>query len=450
MQTSVLAKYGDARLPRYTSYPTAPRFSSAVGIHEYGDWLANLPAGDPVSLYLHIPFCRSMCWYCGCHTTITRQDRPILDYLGVLREEISMVAARIPNRLPVGEVHFGGGTPTIISSAEFLALMALMREHFAFSDTTGTAVEIDPRGLTAEMAHALGAAGVSRASLGVQSFDPVVQKAINRIQSKAQTAEATDRLRSAGIGGINFDLIYGLPHQTVQSCVETASAAIAMLPDRLAVFGYAHIPTFKKHQRMIDETSLPDTAARNEQARVIAETLVAAGYRQIGLDHFALPGDDLVQAQEAGRLRRNFQGYTTDNCDTLIGFGASAIGRMKSGYAQNEVAPGLYAQQIASGRLATAKGYRLTEEDGVRAEIIERLMCDFSADISAICKAYSFEPSRLLGGNDKLAELERDGILDVADGIVRVSQDHRFVIRAVAATFDAYLDQSNRAHSKAA
>lgn len=450
MQTSILAKYGEARLPRYTSYPTAPRFSAAVDVDAYRDWLDNLPPSDPVSLYVHIPFCRSMCWYCGCHTTITRQDRPILDYLSVLREEISMVAARVPDRLPVGEVHFGGGTPTIVSPAEFLALMALMRKHFAFSDMTGVAVEIDPRGLTAEMAQALGAAGVSRASLGVQSFDPLVQKAINRIQSEKQTAEAADRLRGAGVGGINFDLIYGLPHQTVQSCVDTANAAIAMLPDRFAVFGYAHIPTFKKHQQMIDETVLPDTVARNEQAGAIAETLVAAGYRQIGLDHFALPGDDLVQAQEAGRLRRNFQGYTTDNCDTLIGFGASAIGHMKKGYVQNEVAPGLYAQQITSGRLATVKGYRLTGEDRVRAEIIERLMCDFGADIPAICKTYGFEPSQLLGGNDRLAELERDGVLDVRDGVVRVSQNHRFVIRAVAAAFDAYIEQSNRTHSKAA
>ncbi|MER8461837.1 oxygen-independent coproporphyrinogen III oxidase [Mesorhizobium sp. M1396] len=450
MQPSILDKYGEARLPRYTSYPTAPRFSSAVGGDAYGNWLGNLPASDPVSLYLHIPFCRSMCWYCGCHTTITRKDRPILDYLGVVGEEISLVGARVPNRLPVAEVHFGGGTPTIISPTEFHALMALMRRHFAFSDLTGIAVEIDPRGLTAEMADALGVAGVSRASLGVQSFDPVVQKAINRIQSEKQTAEAADRLRAAGVGGINFDLIYGLPHQTVQSCVDTANAAIAMLPDRLAVFGYAHIPTFKKHQRMIDENALPDAAARNDQAKAIAETLVAAGYRQIGLDHFALPGDDLVEAREAGRLRRNFQGYTTDNCDTLIGFGASAIGRMKNGYVQNEVASGPYAQQIAGGRLATVKGYRLTEEDRVRAEIIERLMCDFSADIPAICKAHGFEPSRLLDGNDKLTELEADGVLDVADGMVRVSQDHRFVIRAVAAAFDAYLDQSNRTHSKAA
>lgn len=450
MPASILQKYGEARLPRYTSYPTAPRFAPIIGAGTYGDWLAQLLAPDPVSLYLHIPFCRSMCWYCGCHTTITRQDRPILDYLCVLRDEIRIVAEKVSHRLPVGEVHFGGGTPTIISPAEFLALTAVLREHFAFSATTGVAVEIDPRGLTAEMADALGAVGVSRASLGVQSFDPVVQKAINRIQTEKQTADAVDSLRRAGVGNINFDLIYGLPHQTVRSCVDTANAAIAMLPDRFAVFGYAHVPSFKKHQRMIDENVLPDGVMRNEQAEAIGETLVAAGYRRIGLDHFALPGDDLARFQEAGRLRRNFQGYTTDNCRTLIGFGASAIGRLNDGYVQNEVAPGLYAQHIASGQLATAKGYRLTEEDRLRAEIIERLMCDFSADIPAICGAHGFDAERLLQDNGRLAELEQDGVVEIADGIVRVSQENRFVIRAVAAAFDAYLDQSNRAHSKAA
>lgn len=450
MSASILKKYGDARLPRYTSYPTAPRFSPSIGAASYGDWLGQLPAKDPVSLYLHIPFCRSMCWYCGCHTTITRQDGPILDYLTVLRDEIRMVAQRVPDVLPIGEVHFGGGTPTIISPEEFHALMGLLREHYAFSGSTGIAVEIDPRRLTAEMAQTLGETGVTRASLGVQSFDPVVQKAINRIQTQAQTAEAAGNLRRAGVGSINFDLIYGLPHQTVESCVDTVNQAIAMMPDRFAVFGYAHIPSFKKHQRMIDENVLPDGAARNAQALAIAETLVAAGYRQIGLDHFALPGDDLVRVQDAGRLRRNFQGYTTDNCDTLIGFGASAIGRVEDGYVQNEVAPGLYAQKIASGQLATTKGYRLTGEDRVRAEIIERLMCDFSADVSAICKRHGFDATPLIAGNWRLAELENDDVLTLADGVIRVSQEHRFVIRAVAAAFDAYVDQSNRTHSKAA
>ncbi|GLS38875.1 coproporphyrinogen-III oxidase [Mesorhizobium tianshanense] len=450
MQVTILRKYGEARLPRYTSYPTAPRFSQAVGADIYEGWLSDLPSGDPVSLYLHIPFCRSMCWYCGCHTTISRKDQPILDYLDALREEIRIVADRAPKGLQVGEVHFGGGTPTIIEPAEFASLMELLRQRFEFTAAASIAIEIDPRTLTADMAEALGAAGIGRASLGVQSFDPVVQKAVNRIQSEEQTAEAVDNLRRHGVARINFDLIYGLPHQTAQSCVDTATAAVAMKPDRLAVFGYAHVPTFKKHQRMIDEAALPDSAARSEQASAIAETLVAAGYRQIGLDHFALPDDDLVRAQQTGTLRRNFQGYTTDNCNTLLGFGASAIGRTQEGYIQNEVAPGLYARHVAAGRLATSKGYRLTAEDLVRAAIIERLMCDFEADVAAICASHGFEPARILETGGRLEELMQDGVLDMTDGFIRVRQDHRFVIRAVAAAFDAYLDQSVRAHSKAA
>ncbi|MDW6024820.1 oxygen-independent coproporphyrinogen III oxidase [Mesorhizobium sp. BAC0120] len=450
MQRSILAKYGEARLPRYTSYPTAPQFSAAVGPETYEGWLRDLPPAQPVSLYLHIPFCRSMCWYCGCHTTITRQDEPILDYLDALRREIGMVAAATSQKLPVSDVHFGGGTPTIIQPAEFEALTDLLRHSFRFTDNAVVAVEIDPRTLTAEMAATLGSAGVGRASLGVQSFDPIVQQAINRIQSTEQTAEAVEKLRRHRVNRINFDLIYGLPHQTVRSCVDTAAAAITMRPDRLAVFGYAHVPAFKKHQRMIDDNALPDSAARNEQAAAIAETLIAAGYRQIGLDHFALPDDELALAQEGGTLRRNFQGYTTDTCETLIGFGASAIGKVGGGYVQNEVAPGSYARRIGAGCLATSKGYQLTAEDKVRAAIIERLMCDFEADIPAICSAHGFDPAQMLDDNVRLEELRKDGVLDIAEGFVRVRQDQRFVIRAVAAAFDAYLGQSGRTHSKAA
>nr|WP_315925534.1 oxygen-independent coproporphyrinogen III oxidase [Mesorhizobium sp. SP-1A] len=450
MHSSILHKYGDARLPRYTSYPTAPRFSSAIGPEAYGEWLAAIPAGEPVSLYLHVPFCRSMCWYCGCHTTITAKDRPIADYIETLRREIGLVCARATSSLRVEKVHFGGGTPTIVTPAEFLALSGLLREHFYFSPSAETAVEIDPRTLTAEMAEALGEAGVGRASLGVQSFDPVVQKAINRVQSEERTAEAVHDLRAAGIDRINFDLIYGLPHQDVRSCVETAKAAIAMRPDRFAVFGYAHVPSFKKHQRMIDEAAIPDSEARSEQALAIAETLVAAGYRQIGLDHFALPGDDLALAQANGTLRRNFQGYTTDRCETLLGFGASSIGQTRQGYVQNEVGLGHYGQHIAAGRLATVKGYRLTGEDRMRAEIIERLMCDFEADVSAICARHGFDAAELIDDNRRLAELEADGILEIGDGVVRLADSHRFLIRAAAAAFDAYVDQSGRLHGKAA
>ncbi|WP_439632017.1 oxygen-independent coproporphyrinogen III oxidase [Shinella sp.] len=450
MQQTLIEKYGEARLPRYTSYPTAPSFSPTVGVGTYGDWLSGISPGTDASLYLHIPFCRSMCWYCGCHTTITQRDEPILDYIDMLRKEIGLVSERVERRLKVKHIHFGGGTPTIMQPEEFRDLTGLLRARFGLATGAEIAVEIDPRTLTAEMAEALGDAGVTRASLGVQSFDPVVQKAINRIQSEAQTQKAVTRLRAAGVGGINFDLIYGLPHQTVASCIETAKAALGMRPERFAVFGYAHIPSFKKHQRLIDERALADAAGRMEQAEAIAGTLAAAGYVRIGLDHYALPGDSLARAARRGRLRRNFQGYTTDACETLIGFGASAIGRTAEGYVQNEVPPGLYAQRIASGRLATAKGYRLTAEDRLRAEIIERLMCDFRVDLTTIAARHGVNATPLLVGNGRLAALEEDGAIDIRGGTVAVRQGHRFIIRAVAAAFDAYLDQSTRKHSKAA
>ncbi|GLR92362.1 hypothetical protein GCM10007857_90900 [Bradyrhizobium iriomotense] len=308
MLSPISKKYCDAQSPWYTIYPTVSQFSTEVGAKAYEKWLRGLAPGEPVSLYLHIPFCRSICWYCGFPTATTLQDAPILDYLAVLREEIRLVAENVPKELPVMDVHFGGGTPTLIKPAEFLDLMSHLRLHFAFSRSATIAIEIDPRAFTAEVAEALAAAGVSRASLGVQSFDPIVQSAINRVQTEAQTAAAAKNLREHGISRINFDLIYGLPRQTVQSCVRTATLAAAMRPDRLAVFSYAHIPSFKKNQRLIDEAELPDNGARAEQAAAVADTLVAAGYRQVGLDHFALPEDELALVQKAGRLRRNSLG----------------------------------------------------------------------------------------------------------------------------------------------
>ncbi|NOJ41467.1 oxygen-independent coproporphyrinogen III oxidase [Bradyrhizobium australiense] len=442
MQASILKKYCDARLPWYTIYPTVPEFSAEVGAQDCEKWLRRLPPDDSVSLYLHIPFCRSICWYCGFPTAISRRDAPILNYLSVLREEIRLVAEQAPEALPVSDVHFGGGTPTVITPAEFLALMELLRRRFAFRKTAAIAVEIDPRTFTVEIAEALGAAGVNRASLGVQSFDPIVQKAINRVQSKAQTAAAVENLRRHGISRINFDLIFGLPNQTVQSCVESTTMAIAMRPNRLAVFGYAHVPSYMKRQRLIDDAALPDSAARAEQAAAVADTLVAAGYHQIGLDHFALPDDELALAQKAGRLRRNSLGYSADTCKTLIGFGTSAIGRLGDGYVQNDVATGSYSRHIRAGRLATSKGYRLTDEDRVRAAIIERLMCDLEADVPAICAAHGFYANHFLDSAERLAMLAEDGIVDIEKGFVRVRREHRFVIRAVAAAFDAYLNRS--------
>ncbi|WP_375784774.1 oxygen-independent coproporphyrinogen III oxidase [Bradyrhizobium sp. Pha-3] len=442
MQTSLLNKYCDARLPWYTIYPTVPDFSATVGAEACKTWLRRLPPDDPVSLYLHVPFCRSICWYCGFPTSLTRDERPVRDFLAVLREEIRLVAEQTPRGLPVSDVHFGGGTPTTIAPADFLALMELLRRCFAFSNSATVAIEIDPRTFTAEMAETLGAAGASRASIGVQSFDPLVQRAVNRLQSEAQTASAVDNLRRHGIGRINFDLLFGLPHQTVQSCVDSARTALAMRPDRLAVFGYAHVPSYMKRQRQIDEAALPDNVARAEQAAAVADTLVSAGYRQIGLDHFALPDDELALAQTAGQLRRNSLGYSAATCKTVIGFGPSAIGRLRDGYVQNEIATASYNQHIGAGRLAISKGYCLTAEDRLRAAIIERLMCDLQADVPAICAAHGFDPIAVLDSADRLGMLAEDGIVDIEEGFIRVRQEHRFVIRAVAAAFDTHFDRA--------
>lgn len=441
--------YREERLPRYTSYPTAPSFTDEVSAAVHGDWLASIANTAAGSLYLHVPFCRSMCWYCGCHTTVAQRDAPIADYLTVLRREIELVSARLSHPLAVRHVHFGGGTPTIMTPEEFSGLVTLLRNHFHIEAGAEIAVEIDPRRLTEAMTAALGLAGVNRASLGVQSFDPRVQKAINRVQSVEQTASATAGLRAAGVRGVNFDLIYGLPHQTVPSCIETVKRCMDLRPDRLAVFGYAHVPAFKKHQQKIDEAALPDSAARLDQAEAIAQTLVAAGYHRIGLDHFALPEDSLVRAQSAGLLHRNFQGYTTDPSDVLLGFGASAISRLPQGYLQNEIVLGRHAQRVLHGELPTAKGYRLTADDRLRADLIERLMCDFEVDLARIGARHQTRPEALMRSAPRLQALAADGIVRIEGNVVRLADNARFLVRTVASAFDAHLNSSGRTFSRA-
>lgn len=443
------APYRDERLPRYTSYPTAPHFSGAVDAGTYADWLRKLPAETTASLYLHVPFCRSMCWYCGCHTTVALRNGPIIDYLAALRGEIGLVAERLSAPLDVRHVHFGGGTPTILDPQDFVALVALLRQHFGLHPEAEIAVEIDPRRLEPGMIAALAEAGVNRASLGVQSFDSAVQKAINRIQSVEQTAAVVRGLRGAGIAAVSFDLIYGLPRQTLQSCLDTVEQCLPMRPDRFSIFGYAHVPEFKKHQRRIDTAELPDGEARHEQAEAMAQRLVAAGYVRIGLDHFALPEDPMARALAQGGLHRNFQGYTTDHCEALIGFGASAIGRLPQGYVQNEVVIGRYAERIADSAIPTARGYRLTKEDRLRAELIERVMCDLTVDIDTVCARHGADPRILATSLQRLDQLSREGVVRL-DGLrVSLPDEARLLVRKVASAFDAHLDQPPRQYSRA-
>lgn len=449
MRSDWARSYGQDRLPRYTSYPTAPHFSPAITETHYSKWLRALSSRQPASLYVHVPFCRAMCWYCGCHTSLTKRDEPIAIYTAALRREAGIVAETIGHRQPISHVAFGGGTPTIMSPESFIDLMGALRFSYFVQPDAEIAVEIDPRTLTADMTEALGQCGVNRVSLGVQSFDPDVQRAINRVQSFEQTAAAVQSLRNAGGGKVNFDLLYGLPLQTVESCLDTVAKCIALRPDRLSVFGYAHIPSFKKHQRKIAEDTLPDSPERHLQSEAIAEALIDAGYVRIGLDHFALPEDNLAIAQQAGRLHRNFQGYTDDNATTLIGLGASAIGRTPDGFAQNAVPTRDYLARIAEGRLATVKGYLLTEDDRFRADLIERVMCDMAVDLPEVSRLHGRDPNSAIVDHARIDSLVADGAVMILDDRLSVSSGAEFLVRSVASAFDAHLARSTAVHSRA-
>lgn len=449
MRSDWVRSYGQDRLPRYTSYPTAPHFSAAITETHYRNWLRALPAGQPASLYLHVPFCRAMCWYCGCHTSLTKRDEPVAIYTSALRREAEIVAEAIGRRQPVSHIAFGGGTPTIMSAASFTDLMGALRSSYVVQPDAEIAVEIDPRTLTAPMVEALGQCGVNRVSLGVQSFDPAVQHAINRVQSFEQTATAVQSLRKAGVDKVNFDLLYGLPLQTVESCLATVARCIEMRPDRLSVFGYAHIPSFKKHQRKIAEEALPDGPERHLQSEAMAEALIDADYVRIGLDHFALPEDNLAIALQAGRLHRNFQGYTDDSATTLIGLGASAIGRMPQGFVQNVVTTRDYLARIAEGRPATARGYLLTDDDRYRADLIERIMCDLAVDLPEISRLHGRDPHSAIVDRGRIARLVADGAITLVDNQLAVRGGAEFLVRSIASAFDAHLARSTATHSRA-
>lgn len=448
LSPDLLARYGSRQVPRYTSYPTAPHFRPVRDPLLGRRWLEEVPCDQPVSLYLHLPFCRSMCWYCGCHTSITRREEPVARYVETLRQEIAMVADALPGRVPVGHVHFGGGTPTVMTPAQLRQLMALLGRRFDIRADAEVAIEIDPRTLEPAMVEALADSGITRASLGVQSFDPRVQRAINRVQPFEQTRRAVDRLRAAGIARINLDLIYGLPEQTVASCLDTAEQSLRLEPDRLAVFGYAHVPDFKRHQRKINADRLPGSGERLAQAEAIARALVDGGLVQIGLDHFARPDDELALAASRGALHRNFQGYTTDACRTLLGFGASAIGQLPSGFVQNAVLNGEYQRRIAAGEFALARHCPTSADDRLRGAIIERIMCDYRVDLARVCARFGADPAAL-AGSGRLRQLASDGLVRITGDLIEVDPAARPLVRTVAAAFDTYLDDGAGRHARA-
>ncbi|HEX4572579.1 MAG TPA: oxygen-independent coproporphyrinogen III oxidase [Dongiaceae bacterium] len=439
----------ERQVPRYTSYPTAPQFHAGIGAETYRRWLGALDPAAPVSLYLHVPFCRRLCWYCGCNTHVASRYRLVATYRDFLLAEIDHVAAALSARLKASRIHWGGGTPTILSPEDFLALHARLRLHFDIGPESEIAIEIDPRVLEKSMVAALAEAGVRRASLGVQDFDPGVQRAINRWQPYERTAAAADALRAAGIGNINLDLIYGLPHQTLASLLHTIDLAIGLEPQRIALFGYAHVPWLKPHQRLLPAADLPGPAARWDQAMGAAERLRALGYEWIGLDHFALPGDDMAEAARTGRLRRNFQGYTTDDAETLLGFGASAIGRLPQGYVQNIAEVKDWEVGVGGGDLPIARGIALDDDDRLRRLVIERLMCDLEVDLAACARAFGETAGYFAQEREALTALEADGLAEIENDRIRLTAEGRPLMRLVAAVFDRYLAASAGRHAAA-
>tara|TARA_R110002096_G_scaffold26568_4_gene81941 strand:- start:7551 stop:8894 length:1344 start_codon:yes stop_codon:yes gene_type:complete len=429
-----LLKYARQNTPRYTSYPTAPHFHAGIDGEVFADWLGAMDADAAGSLYLHIPWCREMCWYCGCSTRATTRDEPVATYAGTLLKEIDLIAGRFAGRPRIAHIHFGGGTPTILTEGQLSAIMASLRQRFDVADTAEIAIEIDPRIFTASMADHLASLGFNRASLGVQTFDAAVQAKINRIQPVETVAACADALRAAGITNLSFDLLYGLPGQTLEACLETVTAALALEPDRFSVFGYAHVPHMKKHQKLIQDEDLPNAEARIEQALAIADALQAAGYRPIGIDHYARAGDEMAQQAKAGTMRRNFQGYTTDQATFLIGLGASAISQTPEGYAQNTADVASWSRAIEAGHLATARGVALGGEDRIRGEIIERLMCDLEVDPGAVAAKFGGSIDR-----PDLDDLLRDGIIRWQGRRIIIADEYRTLARVVAARFDGYL-----------
>lgn len=442
MRADLARKYA-APVPRYTSYPTAPHFSPRVGDVQYVSWLGALPDRATVSLYVHIPFCHELCWYCGCNTKATKRYPPIAGYLRSLESEIMNVAALVPPKHRVTHLHWGGGSPNILSAGDIVALAGALQGAFNFAEGTEFAVEIDPRHMDAAKADAFARAGVNRVSVGVQDFDADVQAAIGREQSYATTRDAIAALRVRGIASTNIDLMYGLPRQTQASVERTIGQVLSLDPDRIAVFGYAHLPERMKHQRLMPLEALPETIERFAQAEQIGRRLEAHGYVRIGLDHFAKPGDTLA----AGRVARNFQGYTTDTADALIGLGASAIGRLPQGYVQNAVAVADYERRIRAYGLGTAKGLALTGDDKVRAAVIERLMCDLTFSASSLRRTFGTAADPVVREAEALLETAEDGlVVPTADGFV-VTDVGRPFIRSICARFDAYLPRSIARHA---
>lgn len=447
--TQLLEKYSRPG-PRYTSYPTAPYFHT--GFTE-ADWLQELRASQDaargLSLYVHIPFCDTLCYYCGCNMVATGDYDKAERYLAILEQEMARVGELTHHQRRVEQLHWGGGTPTYLKPADIRRLMDTIRRHFHLDPGVEMGCEADPRELTREHLVALRESGFNRLSIGVQDLDERVQKAVNRVQPAAMIEEVYDWARDLGFDSINMDLIVGLPHQSVASFSSTLDQVLAWAPDRFAVFAYAHVPWMKKHQKLIREEDLPDFATRLGLQHLIHERMGAAGYVNIGMDHFAKPEDELVQAQRAKTLWRNFQGYTTHKDCDIYAFGASSISQTRTVYVQNEKNLKRYQERVVAGHLPVERGLRLTREDEMRRDLITRIMCDLELDYADFSTTWGIDFTTHFGdGLAELPPLAADGLITLTDRGLKVTDLGRLFLRNIAMCFDSYLRQGGEAQPR--
>jgi oxygen-independent coproporphyrinogen-3 oxidase len=427
----------DARVPRYTSYPTAPQFADKVGAPEVRDWISQIPVGGTVSMYLHVPFCRRLCWFCACRTQGTTTAAPVAAYVESLKAELEILRAQLPQGVQIEHLHWGGGTPTLLTPTMITDLTDSIRAIAPLTRDAQFSVEIDPNEIDDARLDALAAAGMNRASVGVQDFDPQIQETIGRPQSYEVTKAAIDGLRKRGIHSLNADILYGLPHQSNERISDSVQKLLSLDPDRVALFGYAHVPWMAKRQALIPTEALPDPEGRLDLFNTARTLFLADGYVEIGIDHFARPEDGLAISHAKGTMRRNFQGYTEDHSSTLIGLGASAISHYPQGYAQNDPRTSGYQAKVRGGEMATIRGHAFTRDDRLRGAIIEALLCYFRADLAALAQAQGQAPEAATNLAVGLEEAF-PGVVRSKDNVVEILPVGRPLARMIAQHFDAY------------
>ena len=444
-----LARY-EGNVPRYTSYPTAVQFDNNVGFRAYKQWLQAFPQDEPVSLYIHVPFCDELCKFCACNTQVVHQANVRIVYGDFLCEELRRLAVLLKTRRQVNFIHFGGGTPTTLPIEAMKKVMSAIRTLFLIQDCADISIELDPRHISKDYLDLLSLLGVTRVSIGVQDIAPEVQRACGRIQNFELIADCIERVRQKNIKSVNCDLIYGLPNQTAVSVRNTIKAIATLKPDRLAVFGYAHVPWKFKRQTLLEGEVLPNPAERFEQRQIIDDVLKHEGYHVIGFDHYALPHDSMSKAVSHHTLHRNFQGYTVDNATALLGVGASSISILPQGIVQNQPSSLAYQKIMQKPDiLPIARGVERTVEDLFRWEIIERLMCDLQIDLQKVINQYKQEPSLLGEFQEKLRPFEEDGMIIIHNYVVKVTEKGRPFLRNIAVIFDVYYRVAPHRHAQA-